>query len=114
MLLLSLILVACKKDEVECARSVAWEEGQAIFVEKTNDWNLGDIQATGTRISAVDFDVMGGQTYLFEKMAQQMILPQELVLLGFFEIQEQEVLRMLPNLLESERLEIQILEDQDR
>ena len=56
MLLLSLILVACKKDEVECARSVAWEEGQAIFVEKTNDWNLGDIQATGTRISAVDFD----------------------------------------------------------
>ena len=57
MLLLSLVVLACKKEkEVECADSVVWEEERQIFIEKTDDWGLGDIQAVGTRISAVDFD----------------------------------------------------------
>lgn len=57
MLLLSLALFACKKEkEIQCSDSVMWEEGTQIFLEKTDDWGLGNIQAVGTRISAIDFD----------------------------------------------------------
>lgn len=57
MLLLSLVLFACKKEkEIECSGSTIWEEGTQIYQEKTKEWGLEDVQAIGTRISAVDFD----------------------------------------------------------
>ena len=49
MLVLSLVLLACKKEkEIECSDSLGWEEGTESFVEKTNEWGLEGIQAVGT------------------------------------------------------------------
>lgn len=67
MLLVVLALFACKKEVPEpkpadttppaiCHEGTRWSEGQTLFAEATDAWGLTAIQATGVRLTAVDFD----------------------------------------------------------
>jgi enediyne biosynthesis protein E4 len=46
----------CKQKNLECVVGDAYTDSESSFVEKTDSWGLTDINATGTRISAVDYD----------------------------------------------------------
>ena len=67
MLLIVLALLACKKELPDsspadttpppiCHDGTRWSEGQVQFAEATDAWGLTAIQATGVRLTAVDFD----------------------------------------------------------
>lgn len=64
MLVLLLALLACKgtdtdTDGPECRSGDAWAPGAPAFREATDDWGLPDLDVTGLRITAVDFDLDG-------------------------------------------------------
>jgi hypothetical protein len=51
------VFMGCRKDAPECnSDGTVFDGSSKAFVEATDDWGLTEINATGTRISAVDFD----------------------------------------------------------
>ena len=52
------LLTACGGGEVEkeCLNAEVWDGNTPAFVDASTAWGLSEIAATGTRLSAVDFD----------------------------------------------------------
>ena len=48
--------IVCKDKEFQCEEPAAHSSTSSVFVEARDEWRLIDINATGTRISALDFD----------------------------------------------------------
>jgi enediyne biosynthesis protein E4 len=55
---LPLLLISCNSgvNETECLGDGEWDGSSPAFVDASSSWGLSEISATGTRLSAVDFD----------------------------------------------------------
>ena len=55
-MILMLVLAWTEEKIRALSTGSAWSAGQTAFVERSESWGLIDIQATGTRLIAVDYD----------------------------------------------------------